>query len=161
MKQFQSTALVDPPIVWKSADGVEYKLHQMSPEHMINIIRQMTNEVAKFLGLDPVPIREPRAVLNFHKISWARAIRDITFFAAEIQRRIDRGDKISPSYFVIWEQVCFLGRQISTRVNASSDLRDKLLLSDDPIWDSQKKLNENSYAFGTIDDDPDCEERWW
>lgn len=162
----QSTSLTVTPIVWRSADGTEYKLHEMSTSHIINIMRQLVNKLAEKLDLNPVPIRTVKARINFSKISWAQCVRYTTFFGNEVQRRLANGEVLEVGYDTIWKDMSELGIKISNTVNSNPHLIINLIKNEDPVWDNSYKrsyLNErSSYGSrrgskfsGSYDYDPD------
>lgn len=146
-KSFSSNALAVTPIVWRSADGTEYKLHQMRTAHIINIMRQLLNKLAERLELDLVPIHTPVASINFYKISWSDAIKYINFFGQEVNGRLSRGEELEPGYSAIWKSLNELSINISNKVNSKPKLIDDIVKNENPIWDKnnyKKSIPKNT-----------------
>ena len=109
---FHSTAMAKTPIVWKSSDSREWKVHEMSISHMINISRQIINQFANKLKITPIPIQTQVATINFHAITWRSGTNYLQMFVREIANRLERGEELTSGYATIWKQMAELSDKI-------------------------------------------------
>ena len=134
IEQFQSSQLSEIPIVWRSKDGREWKAHEMSLSHLINISRQIMNEIAERLDLEPIAIQTPVAPINFYAITWEWGMEYLRVFVGEIVRRIYDDPEISPGYLRVWTQMGELAEKIEALRVADPEWFDEQFDWHDPIW---------------------------
>lgn len=134
IEQFQSSQLTEIPVVWKSKDGREWKAHEMSLSHLINISRQIMNEIAERLELEPIEIQTQVAPINFYAITWERGMEYLRVFVGEIVRRIYDDPEISPGYLRVWKEMGELAEKIEALRVADPEWFQEQFDWHEPIW---------------------------
>ncbi len=97
-------ALIDEPIMWVDHTGKKWRLSQMESSHLVNILRLVVNRWATSLGVRPVPIKNPQAIINPNFPDSTLAIVSQRM-AEELLRRLDKGEQLSSGYAVVWQRV--------------------------------------------------------
>lgn len=132
---FHSTTMTKTPIVWRSSDKREWKVHEMSISHMINISRQIINQFANRLKITPIPIHTQVAAINFHAITWRSGTNYLQMFVREIANRLERGEELTSGYATIWKQMAELSDKIQKIRLDNPEEFDEQFDWDEPIWD--------------------------
>lgn len=100
-------SLIDEPVIWTDHTGTAWRLSRMETSHLIFINRLVVNQWALALGLRPVPIKNPVAILDPERtpeqvIDVARRAR---VMAEEVMRRVNEGERLDGGVGVVWERV--------------------------------------------------------
>jgi hypothetical protein len=90
--------------IWSDYQGRKWQLAKMETSHLINILRLIVNEWAKRHGIDPVPIRNPLAVLNLQNYKLEQYAGHTRVFCEEVLRRL-KTERLSTGYQVVWNRV--------------------------------------------------------
>lgn len=99
-----SDALTNEPTIWLDHTGRAWRLSEMESAHLVNILRLVVNRWAESLGVRPVPIKNPQAILDpEHPEAWLAVTSQR--MAEELLRRLDKGEQLPSGYAVVWERV--------------------------------------------------------
>lgn len=101
---FDDDDLVNEPVIWRDHTGQAWRLSQMESTHLVNILRLVVNRWAESLGVRPVPIRNPQAILNpDYPDTWFAGVSQR--MAEELLRRLQAGEQLPGGYAVVWDKV--------------------------------------------------------
>lgn len=102
-----SDALIDEPIIWVDHTGQEWRLSEMETSHLIFINRLVVNQWALALGLRPVPIKNPVAILDPSRTpeQMLEVARCARVMAEEVLRRLNDGEDLDGGVLVVWDRV--------------------------------------------------------
>lgn len=100
----EDDALTGEPVIWHDHTGQAWRLSQMESTHLVNILRLVVNRWAESLGVRPVPIKNPQAILDpNHPNAWLAATAQR--MAEELLRRLQEGERLPVGYAVVWDKV--------------------------------------------------------
>lgn len=97
-------ALENEPVIWVDHKGNEWRLSQMESTHLVNILRLVVNRWAETLGVRPVPIKNPQAIINTEYPA-DRLAQKAGVMAEALLDRFERGETLPGGYAVVWERV--------------------------------------------------------
>lgn len=97
----------DEPEIWQDHKGNHWRLSDMESTHLVNILRLVVNRWAAALGVRPVPIRNPVAILNLDldPEGLAKVARCAGVMAEALLDRLEAGEQLPGGYAVVWERV--------------------------------------------------------
>lgn len=100
----EDDALTDEPVIWHDYTGRAWRLSQMKSTHLVNILRLVVNRWAESLGVRPVPIKNPQAILDPNYPN-ARLAATAQQMAEELLRRLQKGEQLPVGHAVVWDRV--------------------------------------------------------
>lgn len=124
----ESKSLTDEPVIWTDNTGQRWQLSEMETSHLIFINRLVINQWALALGLRPVPIKNPVAILDPDRTP--EQVIDVALrarrMAEEVLRRLDEGEQLDGGVRVVWDRVV---NKIQECLRKSGQPLDKKLLA--------------------------------
>jgi hypothetical protein len=88
---------------WSTYDGRHLSLNEIPSEHVINIARRIVNEAVKGTEIQPIPIKNPLANINFAQ---APVYEWVLFCKVLVSELETRDTEVSATYHHIYCEVC-------------------------------------------------------